>query len=79
MNPITRYGKVLAHGTTNLDVVYTNGDAKVSVFLSMFEAWLREEKHKFMGPDLEYTADCRDVAVVQLCFKHRVMVFQWAR
>ena len=78
MNPITRYGEVLAHGTTNLHVVYTNDRAKVEDFLSMFEEWLQEEKHKFMGLDLEYTADGRDVAVVQLCFKQRVMVFQWA-
>jgi hypothetical protein len=79
MNPITRYGKVLAHGTTNLHVVYTNDSAKVEGFLSMFEEWLQEEKHKFMGLDLEYTVDGRNVAVVQLCLKQHVMVFQWAR
>ena len=82
MNPITRYGKVLAHGTTNLNVVYTNDSAKVPDFLSDFEYWLEEEEDnnkKFMGLDLEYTVDQRDVAVIQLCFKKHVMVFQWAR
>ena len=79
--PITRYGKVLAHGNTYLNVVYTNDSAKVPGFLSDFENWLHEarEQDKFMGLDLEYTADQRDVAVIQLCFKKHVMVFQWAR
>ncbi len=79
--PITRYGKVLAHGTTYLNVVYTNDSAKVKGFLSDFEGWLEEaeEEGKFMGLDLEYTADGKDVAVIQLCFKKLVMVFQWAR
>ena len=79
--PITRYGKVRAHGTTYLNVVYTNDSTKVPGFLSDFEYWLREapEQDKFMGLDLEYTPDQRDVAVIQLCFKKHVMVFQWAR
>ena len=80
--PITRYGKVLAHGNTYLNVVYTNDSAKVPGFLSDFKYWLEEEEDnnkKFMGLDLEYTADQRDVAVIQLCFKKHVMVFQWAR
>jgi hypothetical protein len=51
----------------------------VEGFLSNFEEWLQEEEHKFMGLDLEYTADGRNVAVVQLCYKKHVMVFQWAR
>ena len=79
--PITRYGQVLAHGNTYLNVVYTNDSAKVAGFLSDFKYWLGEarEQDKFMGLDLEYTADQEDVAVIQLCFKKRVMVFQWAR
>ena len=64
------------------NVVYTNDSAKVPDFLSDFKYWLEEEEDnnkKFMGLDLEYTADQRDVAVIQLCFKKHVMVFQWAR
>lgn len=78
---ITRYGKVLAHGTTTLNVIYTNDSAMVPHFLSYFEERLEEakEKYKFMGLDLEYMADEEDVAVIQLCFKRNVMVFQWAR
>ena len=37
------------------------------------------EHEKFLGLDLEYTADQRGVAVIQLCFKHHVLIFQWAR
>ena len=79
--PITRYENVRAHGTTDLSVVYTNDSAKVKDFISDFERWLveAEEKDKFMGLDLEYTANGKDVAVIQLCYKKHVMVFQWAR
>ena len=79
--PITRYGNVRAHGTTDLSVVYTNDSAKVKDFISDFERWLveAEEKDKFMVLDLEYTANGKDVAVIQLCYKKHVMVFQWAR
>ena len=81
MNPITRYGKVLAHGSTNLDAVYTNDSAMVPHFLSLLQKWLQvaDEKDKFIGLDLEYTAKQEDVAVIQLCFKKHVMIFQWAR
>jgi hypothetical protein len=80
-NPITRYGKVRAHGTTDLSVVYTNDSAMVKEFISDFERWLVEadENDKFIGLDLEYTANGKDVAVIQLCFKKHVMIFQWAR
>ena len=81
MDPITRYGKVLAHGTTSLSVVYTNNSAKVEDFLSDFKIWLEEaeEEERVMGLDLEYTANGKDVAVIQLCFKKHVLIFQWAR
>ena len=80
-HPITRYGKVLAHGTTKLSVVYTNDSAMVPGFLSDFNEWLEgaKEEEKFIGLDLEYTANQKDVAVIQLCFKRNVLVFQWAR
>ena len=54
---------MLAHGTTYLSVVYTNNSAKVEDFLSDFEIWLEEaeEEDKFMGLDLEYTSNGKDV------------------
>ena len=44
--PITRYGQVLAHGNTYLNVMYTNDSAKVAGFLSDFKYWLGEARSK---------------------------------
>ena len=81
MVPITRYGDVLAHGTAKLSVVYTNDTAMVPGFLFELNEWLEgaKEEEKFIGLDLEYTADQKHVAVIQLCFKRNVLVFPWAR
>jgi hypothetical protein len=57
----------------------TRTTAPKSSFFSRFKEWLEEKKHKFMGLDLEYTADRRNVAVIKLCLNKHVMVFQWAR
>ena len=45
------------------------------------ERWLDAamDHEKFLGLDLEYMADQRGVAVIQLCFAHHVLIFQWAR
>ena len=79
--PTTRYGEVLAHGTIELNVVYTNVSSMVPHFLTYFKKWLQEaeENENFMGLDLEYTADQRGVAVIQICFASHVLIFQWAR
>uniref|UniRef100_A0A8I6YB11 3'-5' exonuclease domain-containing protein n=1 Tax=Hordeum vulgare subsp. vulgare TaxID=112509 RepID=A0A8I6YB11_HORVV len=77
----TRFGEVLAHGTTILDVVYTNESTEMPYFLEQLkEQWLDAamDHEKFLGLDLEYTADQRGVAVIQLCFAHHVLIFQWA-
>ena len=81
MDPITRYGDVLAHGTTKLSVVYMNNTAMVPGFLFELNECLEgsKEEEKFIGLDLEYTTNQKDVAVIQLCFKRNVLVFQWAR
>uniref|UniRef100_A0A8I6XRH7 3'-5' exonuclease domain-containing protein n=1 Tax=Hordeum vulgare subsp. vulgare TaxID=112509 RepID=A0A8I6XRH7_HORVV len=74
--------KVLAHGTTKLDVVYTNESREVPFFLEQLKEKLFDdamEHEKFLGLDLEYTADQRGVAVIQLCFARHVLIFQWAR
>ena len=78
----TSFHKVLAHGTTMLDVVYTNESREVPFFLEQLkERWLDAamDHEKFLGLDLEYTADQRGVAVIQLCFARHVLIFQWAR
>ena len=63
-----------------LDVVYTN---RCEIFpqglnrLShLYE--LADEEHKFFGLDLEYTANQKDVAVIQIAHETTVLVFQWA-
>uniref|UniRef100_A0A8I6ZF58 3'-5' exonuclease domain-containing protein n=1 Tax=Hordeum vulgare subsp. vulgare TaxID=112509 RepID=A0A8I6ZF58_HORVV len=78
----SRFLKVLAHGTTKLDVVYTNESREVSFFLEQLkEKWFDDamEHEKFLGLDLEYTTDQHGVAVIQLCFARHVLIFQWAR
>uniref|UniRef100_A0A8I6X6Y3 3'-5' exonuclease domain-containing protein n=1 Tax=Hordeum vulgare subsp. vulgare TaxID=112509 RepID=A0A8I6X6Y3_HORVV len=78
----SRFLKVLAHGTTKLDVVYTNESGEVPFFLEQLKGkWFDDamEHEKFLGLDLEYTADQRGVAVIQLCFARHVLIFQWAR
>ena len=78
----TRFGEVLAHGKTKLDVVYTNESREVPHFLRQLkERWLDAavDHEKFLGLDLEYTADQRGVAVIQLRFARHVLIFQWAR
>uniref|UniRef100_A0A8I6X7G4 3'-5' exonuclease domain-containing protein n=1 Tax=Hordeum vulgare subsp. vulgare TaxID=112509 RepID=A0A8I6X7G4_HORVV len=77
----TRFGEVLAQGKTKLDVVYTNESREMPHFLEQLkERWLDAavDHEKFLGLDLEYTADQRGVAVIQLCFAHHVLIFQWA-
>jgi hypothetical protein len=46
---------ITAHGTTVLEVVYTNEPRTVELVIAMYEQWLHEEKNKFVGLDLEYT------------------------
>uniref|UniRef100_A0A8I6WFP7 3'-5' exonuclease domain-containing protein n=1 Tax=Hordeum vulgare subsp. vulgare TaxID=112509 RepID=A0A8I6WFP7_HORVV len=78
----SRFLKVLAHGTTKLDVVYTNESREVPFSLEQLkEKWFDDamEHEKFLGLDLEYTADQRGVAVIQVCFARHVLIFQWAR
>ena len=76
------FHKVLAHGTTMLDVVYTNLSNEVPFFLEQLkEKWFDHaaDHEKFLGLDLEYAADQRGVAVIQLCFQRHVLIFQWAK
>uniref|UniRef100_A0A8I7BFT0 3'-5' exonuclease domain-containing protein n=1 Tax=Hordeum vulgare subsp. vulgare TaxID=112509 RepID=A0A8I7BFT0_HORVV len=78
----TTFHEVVAHGTTKLRVVYTNLSTEVPFFLQQFkERWFNHAPvhEKFFGLDLEYTADQRGVAVIQICFASHVLIFQWAK
>ena len=63
-----------------LYVTHTNNSRVVPRLLARLkELHDGDEQHKFFGLDLEYTADQRDVAVIQIAYKKHVMVFQWSR
>ena len=70
---------ISAHETTKIDVVYTNDTWVVKSTLEMYEYWHRQDDHRFVGLDLEYTADGNEVAVFQLCMRQHVLVFQYCR
>ncbi|XBJ01918.1 hypothetical protein VPH35_021435 [Triticum aestivum] len=69
-----------ADGNTKLEVLYTNKPYKVEEILSLYEEWLREDRYKFVGLDLEYTREdyfdrSRKVAVMQLAMRKQVLVY----
>ena len=75
----TEITNIPAHGTTFLEVVYTNEEHTVERILAKYEQWIEEEKHWFVGLDLEYTRDRRQIAVMQLAMRQHVLVFHWCR
>ena len=64
-----------------LSVIYTNDSNVMTWYLNKLSELVERanEQESFIGLDLEYTRDQKDVAVIQLCFKKYVLVFQWAR
>jgi hypothetical protein len=77
--PVTEKFQVIAHGATTLDVVYTNDVETVDRILDMYEKWLTEEKHKFLGLDIEYTSNRCCIAVFQLTMRKHVLIFHYCR
>ena len=77
----TKPFNITAHGTTKLDVVYTNSIQTIDHVLGMYESWIAKE-HKFVGLDLEYTykpkydRNPQEIAVIQLAMHQHVLVFQ---
>ena len=84
MNLFTVKTKFIAHGTTEIDVVYTNDTADVEETLKILK-WKQIKEHcddVFMGLDFEYTnteKDKQEVAVVQLCVDKTILVWQLSR
>ena len=69
-----------ADGNTKLEVLYTKEPYKVEEILTLYEEWLREDRYKFVGLDLEYTREdyfdrSRKVAVMQLAMRKHVLVY----
>ena len=84
MNLFTVKKTVIAHGTTALEVVYTNDISQVEETLEILKRkQLKQEYDKeFMGLDFEYInaeKDKHEVAVVQLCVDKTVLVWQLSR
>ena len=76
---ITQKIQIVPHGTTTLDVVYTNDPVEVNKILLKYEGWLDEEKHRFVGLDLEYTLNQKRCAVLQLSMRNHVLVYHYVR
>ncbi|XP_071680524.1 uncharacterized protein [Lolium perenne] len=81
-NQSTEIRKIIAHGTTEIEVIYTDDSYEASKTVDMYEQWLSKDEYKFMGLDFkycdpEYEDDCR-IAVVQLAMKKHVLVYQWS-
>jgi len=51
----TEHLEIPANGNTKLDVWHTNEPYKVEEIIAKYEQWLREDRYKFVGLDLEYT------------------------
>jgi hypothetical protein len=77
--PFTENFQVVPHDTTTLDVIYMNNIEIVDRILDMYDKWLTEEKHKFVGLDIEYTANRRRIAVLQLAMRNHVLVYHFCR
>ena len=81
MAPVFEHLSVDTPCGKTLDVVYTNRCEILPQGLNrlshLYE--LADEEHKFFGLDLEYTANCKDVAVIQIAHKETVLVFQIGR
>ncbi|KAK1653781.1 hypothetical protein QYE76_071586 [Lolium multiflorum] len=73
--------RILAHGRTYIDVVYTNEAATVDRILRMYEGWLDEDedRFKFVGLDLEYDSSGYKLAVMQIAMREHVLVFHYIR
>ena len=84
MNLFTVKKTFIAHGTTALEVVYTNDISQVEETLQDLTMHTLGEQcdKEFMGLDFEYTdadKDKHEVAVVQLCVRKKVLVWQLSR
>ena len=81
----TRRTKYIAHGSTKIEVIYTNDIKQVEDTLEDLKCLQRgvPAGEEFMGLDFEYTKEDpkkhKKVAVVQLCVNHTILVYQLAR
>lgn len=75
----TLKSSVVPHGTTKVDVVYTNDPFVLESTLKMFELRLLQDRPRFFSVDLEYTSDQSNIVVVQLAIDEHVLVYHFCK
>ena len=75
----TEVHQFLAHGDTWIQAVYTNEGRTVERILAMYLEWLKDEKFRFVGLDLEYDLRKEKIAVMHIAMKEHVLVFHLIR
>ena len=76
---VTQHFKITTHGTTTVTMVYTNDPSILQQHLEEFDMYMLRDTHRFLGLDLEYTADQKKITVVQLGMADLVLVFHFCR
>jgi hypothetical protein len=61
------------------EAMYTNEGPTVAHVLNMYSKWLKKEKNKFIGLDLEYDITQKKIVVMQFRLKDHILVFHKIR
>ena len=81
----TRRTKYIAHGSMEIEMIYTNDIKQVEDTLEELKCLQRgvPADEEFMGLDFTYTKEDpkkdKKVVVVQLCVNHTILLYQLAR
>ncbi|XP_051214240.1 uncharacterized protein [Lolium perenne] len=70
---------VVPHGTTKVDVMYTNDPSVLESTLQMYEHKLLEDIPRFIGLDLEYTLDQSSNDIIELAMDQHILVYHFCR
>jgi hypothetical protein len=79
--PFSEESTIPVHGSTTMNVLYTNMASSVAEWISKVEAILDLSKQKIVGLDIEYTKlndfylSPKKAAVIQLCVGTNVLVY----
>jgi hypothetical protein len=79
--PFSHEYKLPCHGTTEMNVLYTNTASRVEGWLTSIESTLDASKRKIVGIDVEYdrlrgsSINPKKAAVIQLCVGTEVLVY----
>jgi hypothetical protein len=74
---------IQTHGSTKLNVMYTNDPDSVKLCVAKFKQYLQDEKHKVAGLDLVPIHPSPDreqwITVAQVCVRGEVLVYHYCR